>query len=209
MLLVNEQAVPFTPKQTIENLAKQYNSTADIFILNGFPVPSCSILNDGDSVTLIQKGVVPSPDEMEALLVARHTPGIHSKIKEATIAILGLGGLGSAVAGAMTKIGIGKMLLADYDVVEPSNLNRQHYFVDQIGMMKTRALRDNHSRMNPFVSLELIEEHKDTLYIKTYKDKAGKYGRMLGSIMYKDGVRSLNEILVDEGLAVEYFGGKK
>ena len=32
---------------------------------------------------------------------------------------------------------------------------------------------------------------------------------MLGSIMYKDGVRSLNEILVDEGLAVEYFGGKK
>lgn len=158
MLLVNEQAVPFTPKQTIENLAKQYNSTADIFILNGFPVPSCSILNDGDSVTLIQKGVVPSPDEMEALLVARHTPGIHSKIKEATIAILGLGGLGSAVAGAMTKIGIGKMLLADYDVVEPSNLNRQHYFVDQIGMMKTRALRDNLSRMNPFVSLELIEE---------------------------------------------------
>jgi len=57
--------------------------------------------------------------------------------------------------------------------------------------------------------VELIEEHKDTLYIKTYKDKAGKYGRMLGSIMYKDGDKSLNEMLVDEGLAVEYFGGKK
>jgi len=72
--------------------------------------------------------------------------------------ILGLGGLGSAVAGAMAKIGIGKMLLSDYDVVEPSNLNRQHYFVDQIGMLKTSALQENLLRMNPSLSLQLIEE---------------------------------------------------
>lgn len=62
------------------------------------------------------------------------------------------------MAGAMAKIGIGKMLLSDYDVVEPSNLNRQHYFVDQIGMLKTEALRDNLLRMNPSVSLELVEK---------------------------------------------------
>jgi sulfur carrier protein ThiS adenylyltransferase len=158
MLLVNEQALPFYPGQTIGDLAASQKPAADIFILNGFPVPADTLLCDGDSCSLIQKGIAPSPDEMDALLTARHTPGIQKIIRKSSIAILGLGGLGSAVAGAMAKIGIGKMLLSDYDVVEPSNLNRQHYFVDQIGMLKTSALQANLLRMNPSVSLELIEE---------------------------------------------------
>ncbi len=58
----------------------------------------------------------------------------------------------------MAKIGIGKMPLSDYDVVEPSNLNCQHYVVDQIGMLKIRALQENLLRMNPSVTLELIKE---------------------------------------------------
>jgi len=158
MILVNEQTIPFINGQTIEGLAATYKPAANIFILNGFPVQGKTRINDGDSCSLIQKGAIPTPDEMKALLTARHTPGIQKKIRASTIAILGLGGLGSAVAGAMAKIGIGKMLLSDYDVVEPSNLNRQHYFVDQIGLQKTIALQQNLLRMNPAVSLELIDE---------------------------------------------------
>lgn len=158
MLSVNEQTFTFRPGMTIGDVAFINKPTADLFILNGFPVSADTKVQDGDTCTLIQKGVRPSSVEINTLLAARHTPGIQIKIKHATIAILGLGGLGSAVAGAMAKIGIGKMLLSDYDVVEPSNLNRQHYFIDQIGMLKTDALKDNILRMNPSLSLELIKE---------------------------------------------------
>jgi len=56
--------------------------------------------------------------------------------------------------------------------------------------------------------VELIEEHPD-FYIKTYKDKTGKYGRMLGELMIPDNKTSINQILINEGLAKPYFGGKK
>ena len=158
MILVNEQEHPFSADQTVADIAAIYKPASDIFILNGFPVAPDTPIKDGDSCSLIQKGVIPRREEMEALLSARHTPGVQKKIRASTIAILGRGGLGSAVAGALAKIGIGKMLLSDYDVVEPSNLNRQHYFVDQIGMQKTIALQENLLRMNPSLSLELIEE---------------------------------------------------
>ncbi len=158
MLSVNEHSCHFKKAQTIAALAAEYKPEADLFILNGFPVSADTSVQDGDTISLICKGKQPTAEEFDFLLSARHTPGIHKKIKASTVAILGLGGLGSAVAGAMAKIGIGKMLLSDYDVVEPSNLNRQHYFVDQIGMPKTKALRDNLLRMNPSVSLELVEK---------------------------------------------------
>ena len=143
MFSVNEQSLTYHKGLTIRDLAKKYKPDADLFIVNGFPVSADTPIKDGDSCALIQKGIIPKPEEFDSLLSARHTPGVHNIIKKSTIAILGLGGLGSAVAGAMAKIGIGKMLLSDYDIVEPSNLNRQHYFVDQIGMQKTSALRDN------------------------------------------------------------------
>jgi len=158
MLQVNEQHVTFHSGMTVGELAKKYKPAADLFILNGFPVPVDTTVQDKDTCTFIQKGAIPSPEDFETFLTARHSPGIQKKIKKSTVAVLGLGGLGSAVAGALAKIGIGKMLLSDYDVVEPSNLNRQHYFVDQIGMLKTEALRDNILRMNPFLSLELIDK---------------------------------------------------
>ena len=158
MLTVNEHTVPFHDNQSIAKLAQSHKPDADLFILNGFPATPDTEIQDGDKLSLICKGQTPSAEELDSLLSARHTPGIQKQIKRASIAILGLGGLGSAVAGALAKIGIGKMLLSDYDVVEPSNLNRQHYFVDQIGMPKTKALRDNLLRMNPAISLELIDK---------------------------------------------------
>ena len=66
----------------------------------------------------------------------------------------GLGGLGSTVAVALVRTGIGKLVLADFDVVEPSNLNRQQYTVDQIGQYKTEALVANLRRVNPYVALQ-------------------------------------------------------
>ena len=53
-----------------------------------------------------------------------------------TVGIAGAGGLGSNVAPALVRSGVGKLIIADYDTVSESNLNRQFYFANQIGRPK-------------------------------------------------------------------------
>ena len=77
-----------------------------------------------------------------------------SRLKAATVGIAGAGGLGSAVAVALARVGVGRLVIADFDVVEPSNLNRQQYFIDQIGLPKVEALAANLQRTNPYVAVE-------------------------------------------------------
>ena len=59
------------------------------------------------------------------------------------IGLAGLGGLGSNCAVHLVRTGFRRLVLVDFDLVEPSNLNRQFYFPDQIGQAKASALRDN------------------------------------------------------------------
>lgn len=151
---LNERSLQMEKEMTLFELRDQERPGADIVILNGAAMSDDAPLNDGDEVCLIRRGEAPSQDEMEALMVARHTPGVHEKVKAATVGIAGLGGLGSAIAVALARIGIGRLILADFDVVEPSNLNRQQFFVDQLGMLKTDALAQNLERINPYVVLE-------------------------------------------------------
>ncbi|MBN1958329.1 MAG: sulfur carrier protein ThiS adenylyltransferase ThiF [Desulfuromonadales bacterium] len=127
--------------------------SADLVILNGFPLQQDCSLQEGDQVVMIQRGKIPDPDELETLLAARHSPGIQQKIKSGRVGIAGIGGLGSSVAVALARIGIGELHIADFDIVEPSNLNRQHYFIDQIGMPKVAALNATIERINPKVNV--------------------------------------------------------
>jgi sulfur carrier protein ThiS adenylyltransferase len=71
-----------------------------------------------------------------------------------TVAVAGLGGLGSCVAASLARAAVGKLVIADFDIVEMSNINRQQYFVDQIGMFKTEALSENLNRISPCLELE-------------------------------------------------------
>ncbi len=150
---LNEQ--PFkTDADTLFALRDAAKPEADIVILNGAAMGADAPLSDGDEVCLIKRGEAPSEEELEALMAARHTPGVHAKLKAAIVGIAGLGGLGSAIAVALARVGIGKLILADFDMVEPSNLNRQQYFVDQLGMLKTDALVSNLRKINPYVEDE-------------------------------------------------------
>jgi sulfur carrier protein ThiS adenylyltransferase len=151
---INEKSVAVVADCTIGELASAHKPGADVLILNGFPVPANTIVQENDSVFLILRGEIPSEAELEFLMAARHTPGVHARLKAATVGIAGAGGLGSAVAVALARIGVGRLIIADFDVVEPSNLNRQQYFIDQIGMHKVTALADNLQRINPYVSVE-------------------------------------------------------
>jgi sulfur carrier protein ThiS adenylyltransferase len=76
---------------------------------------------------------------------------VRNKLRNYTVGIAGCGGLGSNCAVALARIGIGKLILADFDVVELSNLNRQYYFRHQIGMPKVEALRQNIHLIDPDV----------------------------------------------------------
>ena len=85
---------------------------------------------------------------------------IKLKLKDKTVGIAGCGGLGSNVAVALARVGIGKLIIADFDKIEESNLNRQYFFFDQIGHYKAPALKENIRKINPAVT---VEEHIVTI----------------------------------------------
>jgi sulfur carrier protein ThiS adenylyltransferase len=152
-LTVNERPADLPSGSTAGDARDRLKPGADVLIVNGAVVPPTHALREEDTVVLIRRGETPSAADLEALLVARHTPGVHAKVRRAAVGIAGLGGLGSAVAVALARTGVGRLVLADFDVVEPSNLNRQQYFVDQLGLLKTEALAANLRRINPHVTL--------------------------------------------------------
>lgn len=136
------------------DLRNRFKPGADVLIADGAVVGEAHVPNAGSELTFIRRGETPSAEELEHCMVSRHTPGVHAALKRAVVGIAGLGGLGSSVAVALARIGVGRLVLADFDVVEPSNLNRQQYFVDQIGLRKTDAMAANLRRINPHVHHE-------------------------------------------------------
>ena len=84
----------------------------------------------------------------------RHGEVVQKKISNASIAIAGLGGLGSNIAVSLARCGVGHLLLVDFDKVDLHNINRQQYFYDQIGMYKTDAIKDILKRINPYIKID-------------------------------------------------------
>jgi sulfur carrier protein ThiS adenylyltransferase len=72
-------------------------------------------------------------------------------LKTKRVGIAGAGGLGSNCAIALARIGVGELVIADFDTVDESNLNRQYYFTEQVGMKKVAALKENIGKVNPQV----------------------------------------------------------
>lgn len=78
-------------------------------------------------------------------------------LKAGKVAIAGLGGLGSHIAVMLARSGVGKLLLVDFDVVEESNLNRQHYNRTHLGRKKTECLAEQIAAIRPDIALETID----------------------------------------------------
>ena len=126
----------------------------DIFIVNGFAIKDDINLNDGSNVVFIRRGVMPEREVLRAMIASRNSPELNLALSKAVIGVAGLGGLGSNIALSLARVGVKKLVLADFDVVEPSNLNRQQYFVRHIGLKKTQALKELINDVNPFVEVE-------------------------------------------------------
>ena len=97
--------------------------------------------------------LLPVEVKREAVL-QRQSEEINGKLENAKVVILGAGGLGSNIAHMLARLGVGKMILYDFDVVEPSNLNRQHYGVNDIGKMKAEAAAERIKELLPYVHIE-------------------------------------------------------
>lgn len=165
---VNEKWIEVCESKDLYSLKKEVLEEADIVVLNGYPINENKVLKENDRVVFIKKGIVPTKDELEALMVSRHSPGVHEKLKKLKVCIAGCGGLGSNIAISLARLGIGYIKLIDFDVVEPSNLNRQQYYIDDIGEFKSLALKKNIERINPFIKVEaevmlITEDNMDVL----------------------------------------------
>ena len=157
-IFLNEIPLQIEPGLSLFALRERVKAAADIMIVNGCPAHQDMELREGDHVTLIMRGEQPTASELQSLMMARHTPGVHNRVKNSCVGIAGAGGLGSHVAIALARVGVGQLNIADFDVVEPSNLNRQQYFIDQIGIPKVTALRENLKRINPYTRVVTFNE---------------------------------------------------
>ncbi len=101
-----------------------------------------------------EKEKVLSKEAIVAALNERHSPEKQKLLSAGRVAIAGLGGLGSNVAYALARIGVGHLHLIDFDVVDITNLNRQQYFMEHIGMYKTDALKSLLLKINPYLDID-------------------------------------------------------
>lgn len=83
---------------------------------------------------------------------------IKKQLSRFTVGIAGAGGLGSNCAVALARTGIGRLVIADYDIIEAGNLNRQYFFIRQVGMKKTEALKENLRDINPGTLVETYDK---------------------------------------------------
>ena len=100
------------------------------------------------------EGGPPAREAMEASLRGRIGPALWERFQQATVAVCGLGGLGSHIALALARAGVGTLRLFDFDRVDLTNLNRQQYKASQIGLEKPMALAENLREVNPYLRLE-------------------------------------------------------
>lgn len=108
--------------------------------------------------------MIPAKEEMYQALSERHGVELQKKISAARVAVCGLGGLGSNIAIALARAGVGHLHLIDFDRVDITNLNRQQYFVRQLGLLKTDALQETLTDIAPYCdittnSVKITEEN--------------------------------------------------
>ena len=106
---------------------------------------------------------VPSREEILAALEKKQGSVATAKLQAATVAICGLGGLGSNIAISLARSGIGKLILIDFDTVDITNLHRQQYKASQVGLPKAEALLEN---LKLILSLFSSQCFTDTLFAK-------------------------------------------
>ena len=114
---------------------------------------------------------IPTREEWLQALTDRHGIERQKAFSDATVAVCGLGGLGSNISIALTRAGIGRLILTDFDKVDITNLHRQQYKACQVGLPKPEALLSNLKEIAPYTEYEthfekVAEENVSALLAK-------------------------------------------
>jgi sulfur carrier protein ThiS adenylyltransferase len=116
--------------------------------------------------------LIPTKEEFYQALIERHGADNQKKFDEAVVAICGLGGLGSNIATCLARAGVGHLILIDFDSVDVTNLHRQQYKINQVGIAKTDALKANLEEINPFIKIETHQVKMTEANSKSLIEKA-------------------------------------
>ena len=87
----------------------------------------------------------------------------YETIREKTVAVVGVGGVGSVAAEMLTRCGVGKLILFDYDKVEMANMNRLFFQPHQAGLSKVLAAKHTLENINPDVQIEVFNYNITTV----------------------------------------------
>ena len=147
-----------TGASDLEGLKREVKFSGEIVVINGYASTQNCELKAGDELFLLARGAKLAPQELLELMLARNAPAVNEALQGSRVAICGLGGLGSNVAILLARAGVGELFLIDFDVVEPTNLNRQQYEIGDLYKPNTAALREKIARINPFVRVRTLNE---------------------------------------------------
>lgn len=98
--------------------------------------------------------MTPTKEQMYDALVQRQGKELVDKLQASVVGICGLGGLGSNIAISLARAGVGKLIIIDFDKVDVTNLHRQQYKANQVGLYKAQALYDNLKEISPYIEVE-------------------------------------------------------
>ena len=147
-----------TGASDLEGLKREVKFNGEVVVINGYASTQNCALKAGDELFLLACGAKLAPQELRELMFARNAPAVNAALQGSRVATCGLGGLGSNVAILLARAGVGELFLIDFDVVEPTNLNRQQYEIGDLYRPKTDALREKIARINPFVRVRTLNE---------------------------------------------------
>lgn len=97
-----------------------------------------------------------SRKQLDQAFDARFPEEMRTKLRNARVAVAGLGGLGSNIAVMLARSGVGELLLVDFDTVDVTNLNRQMYLIPQLGKPKAEALPEILYQINPYLTYRSV-----------------------------------------------------
>jgi len=155
----NDSNIEVDAGTTIADIVSKLYPSGDVIIYNTVINPDLNtVLNDGDCLVVFQKGIMPSVEDVSVFFHARQKTEVTNQLRKAKVGVAGLGGLGSVVVENLVRAGVGQLVIADFDVVDPSNLNRQRYFADQVGKYKTDAVFENINRISNLTKVKIFNE---------------------------------------------------
>ncbi|MCD8199852.1 MAG: sulfur carrier protein ThiS adenylyltransferase ThiF [Coriobacteriaceae bacterium] len=100
-------------------------------------------------------------EQLRAARIERQGKEATERFEQARVGIAGLGGLGSNIAVQLSHLGVGQLVLVDFDRVDASNLARQHYRLDDVGRLKTEALVEQLREIDPWLDYTTCDERID------------------------------------------------